>query len=63
MVDSNPLTQYRLSDIRQATATLTQDHHMFPLSLAENIGLGHPECVNDKEMVAKAAESGGATHW
>ncbi len=40
LVDGIPISQYCLSDLRRVTATLTQDHSLFPLSLGENIGLG-----------------------
>ena len=60
LCDGQPIQSYRLSDLRQATATLTQDHHLFPVSLAENIGLGNTEYVGDKAMIAKAAVLGGA---
>ncbi|KAJ7032342.1 P-loop containing nucleoside triphosphate hydrolase protein [Mycena alexandri] len=61
LVDGIPIKNYRLSDLRKAQALLTQDHKLFPLTLAENIGLGNPERVNDMEMVLQAAEAGGAT--
>ncbi|KAJ7125971.1 P-loop containing nucleoside triphosphate hydrolase protein [Mycena epipterygia] len=41
-------------------ATLTQDHKLYPLSLAENIGLGNAEHVDDMEMIMQAAADGGA---
>ncbi len=62
LIDGIPISQYRMSDLRRATATLTQEHSLFPLSLGENIGLGHAEKVNDTEMVDRSAEKGGATH-
>ncbi|PBK82609.1 P-loop containing nucleoside triphosphate hydrolase protein [Armillaria gallica] len=62
LVDSIPISQYRMSDLRRATATLTQDHSLFPLSLGENIGLGYSEKVNDTEMIDRSAEKGGASH-
>ncbi|EEB97850.1 hypothetical protein MPER_02742 [Moniliophthora perniciosa FA553] len=40
--------------------TLTQDHHLYPLSIEENIGLGHAEHVSDVDMIAEAAKKGGA---
>lgn len=36
---------------------------MFPLSLYENIGLGHPEHMANEELVAQAAEMGGAAEF
>ncbi|KAJ7732127.1 P-loop containing nucleoside triphosphate hydrolase protein [Mycena metata] len=60
LVDGIPIQNYRLSDLRKAQALLTQDHKLFPLTLAENIGLGNPERVDDMQMVLQAAEAGGA---
>ncbi|KAJ7627421.1 P-loop containing nucleoside triphosphate hydrolase protein [Roridomyces roridus] len=60
LVDGLPIKSYRLSDIRQVQAVLTQDHQLFPLSLAENIGLGSTENLHDMEMIRQAAEDGGA---
>lgn len=62
-VDSVPAQQYRSSDLRQAMATFTQDHHLYPLSLYENIALGNPALVSDAALVAKAAEQGGASEF
>ncbi|PBK79366.1 P-loop containing nucleoside triphosphate hydrolase protein [Armillaria gallica] len=42
-VDGIPISRYRMADLRRATATLTQDHSLFPLSLGENIALGYSE--------------------
>ncbi|KAK6964745.1 P-loop containing nucleoside triphosphate hydrolase protein [Favolaschia claudopus] len=60
LIDGIPIQQYRMGDLRQAQATLTQEHKLFPLTLAENIGLGYPEKVRDMEMVMQAAKDGGA---
>ncbi|KAF7316635.1 ABC transporter ATP-binding protein [Mycena chlorophos] len=54
------MREYNTADLRRATAALTQDHHLFPLSLAENIGLGNPARVGDGEAIADAARRGGA---
>ncbi|KAJ7669593.1 P-loop containing nucleoside triphosphate hydrolase protein [Mycena rosella] len=59
-VDGLPIADYRLADLRQAQATLTQDHELYPLTLGENIGLGYAEHVDDEEMVMQAARDGGA---
>ncbi|KAK0455671.1 P-loop containing nucleoside triphosphate hydrolase protein [Desarmillaria tabescens] len=60
IVDGLPLSHYRMSDLRQAMATLTQDHTIFPLSLGENIGLGCVQHVSNGSMIDCAAELGGA---
>ncbi|PBK82584.1 P-loop containing nucleoside triphosphate hydrolase protein [Armillaria gallica] len=62
LVDGIPISQYCMSDLRRATATLTQDHSLFPLSLGENIGLGYADKVKDAEMIDRAAQKGGASH-
>jgi ABC-type multidrug transport system fused ATPase/permease subunit len=60
LVDGQPMSSYRISDLRQATADLTQDHTLYPLSIRENIGLGHPPCVSDIDMITQSAKLGGA---
>ncbi|KAJ6453285.1 P-loop containing nucleoside triphosphate hydrolase protein [Mycena vitilis] len=60
LVDGLPIQRYRIADLRQTQATLTQDHNLYPLTLAENIGLGFSEHVDDKEMIMEAAREGGA---
>ncbi|KAJ7580708.1 P-loop containing nucleoside triphosphate hydrolase protein [Mycena floridula] len=47
-------------DLRQATANLTQDHQLYPLTLGENIGLGDPEHSEDRCRIVQAAKQGGA---
>ncbi|KAK7055673.1 P-loop containing nucleoside triphosphate hydrolase protein [Favolaschia claudopus] len=61
LVDGLPMKNYKLADLRKAQALLSQDHQLFPLSLAENIGLGDPDRVNDMKLVLEAAEAGGAS--
>ncbi|KAJ7893210.1 P-loop containing nucleoside triphosphate hydrolase protein [Mycena leptocephala] len=60
LVDGLPIKDYRISDLRKVQAMLTQDHKLYPLTLAENIGLGDPNRAGDTERVMQAAESGGA---
>ncbi|KAJ6500825.1 P-loop containing nucleoside triphosphate hydrolase protein [Mycena sanguinolenta] len=60
IVDGADIQAYRLADLRYATAALTQDHHLYPLSLRENIGLGNPAHVQNMEMIRAAARQGGA---
>jgi len=60
LVDGQPMNSYRIADLRQANADLTQDHTLYPLSIRENIGLGHPPCVTDMELITQAAKLGGA---
>ncbi|KAF7369845.1 P-loop containing nucleoside triphosphate hydrolase protein [Mycena sanguinolenta] len=60
LVDGLPISEYRMADLRRTQATLTQDHKLYPLTLAENIGLGYAEHVKDTEMIMEAAKDGGA---
>ncbi|KAJ7453361.1 P-loop containing nucleoside triphosphate hydrolase protein [Mycena galericulata] len=60
LIDGLPIQRYRIADLRQTQATLTQDHNLYPLTLAENIGLGYSEHVDDMEMIMQAAGDGGA---
>ncbi|KAJ7290176.1 P-loop containing nucleoside triphosphate hydrolase protein [Mycena rebaudengoi] len=60
MIDGEDIKNYKTADVRRATASLTQDHQLYPLSLGENIGLGNPEQVTDLDMVRAAAKLGGA---
>ncbi|KAF8888411.1 P-loop containing nucleoside triphosphate hydrolase protein [Gymnopilus junonius] len=60
LIDGLPSSSHRIDDLHAATTLLSQDNLLYPLSLGENIGLGYPECVNDKEMIRDAAEKGGA---
>ncbi|KAF8193957.1 P-loop containing nucleoside triphosphate hydrolase protein [Mycena galopus ATCC 62051] len=60
LVDGLPIQQYRMAELRRTQATLTQDHKLYPLTLAENIGLGFAEHVADNEMIMEAARDGGA---
>lgn len=61
LVDGVPIKNYRIADLRRVQALLTQDHKLYPLTLAENIGLGDPARVEDMERVMQAAEAGGAS--
>ncbi|KAJ6468271.1 P-loop containing nucleoside triphosphate hydrolase protein [Mycena sanguinolenta] len=61
LVDGIPIQNYRLSDLREVQAMLCQDHKLFPLSIAENIGLGNPDYINDMDMIQNAADAGGAS--
>ncbi|KAJ7028923.1 P-loop containing nucleoside triphosphate hydrolase protein [Mycena alexandri] len=60
LVDGLPIQDYRLADLRQTQATLSQDHHLYPLTLGENIGLGYSEHVDDLDMIMQSAKDGGA---
>ena len=63
LVDGRSSTEYCLADLHRATALLSQDSHIFPLTLAENIGLGYPEHSSDLDMIKEAAKEGGAAEF
>ncbi|KAF7966583.1 hypothetical protein HWV62_37815 [Athelia sp. TMB] len=60
LVDGLPMSAYKLSDLREASADLSQDHSVYPLTIRENIGLGRPGEIGDFEEVRCAAQRGGA---
>ncbi|CAK5284696.1 unnamed protein product [Mycena citricolor] len=60
LVDGTPVQKYRLSDLREAHATLMQTYRMYPLSIADNIGLGRVETMDDEDAVIDAARNGCA---
>ncbi|PBK78905.1 P-loop containing nucleoside triphosphate hydrolase protein [Armillaria solidipes] len=61
-VDGNNMTDYKLSDFRQATASFMQDHEIFPLSFLENIRMGNVDSVGGNDEVIDAVRKGGAEH-
>ncbi|KAJ2925277.1 hypothetical protein H1R20_g11818, partial [Candolleomyces eurysporus] len=60
LIDGSPAEDFDLVDLRQASMLLSQDNKVYPLSLAENIGLGCLELVEDMNLIENAAERGGA---
>ena len=63
LIAGRPSTEYNVADLHQATTLLSQDSQIFPLTLAENIGLGFPEHFSDLEMIKEAATEGGAAEF
>jgi len=63
LVEGRPSTEYNVADLHLSTTLLTQDSQIFPLTLAENIGLGYPERFSDLEMIKEAAAEGGAAEF
>ncbi|KAF8172036.1 P-loop containing nucleoside triphosphate hydrolase protein [Mycena galopus ATCC 62051] len=63
LVNGQDIRSYKIADLRAATASLTQDHHIYPLSLAENIGLGDPNQSSNEDLIADAARKGGANDF
>ena len=60
LIDGKPIEAYKAASLHESTAVLTQNHQLFPLSIAENIGIGNPSHLNDREKIASAATRGGA---
>ncbi|KAJ2917467.1 hypothetical protein MD484_g2900, partial [Candolleomyces efflorescens] len=60
LIDSRPAGDYDLLDLRRASTLLSQDNSVYPLSFAENIGLGCLDSAGDMDLIQKAAEQGGA---
>lgn len=60
LIDGENIKDFRIAGLRKAIATLTQDHHLYPLSIKENIGLGNVDAVEDLDMIMEAAKKGGA---
>ncbi|KIM46798.1 hypothetical protein M413DRAFT_440368 [Hebeloma cylindrosporum] len=63
LIDGRPSGEYCVKDLHHATAILSQDNLIYPLTLAENIGLGYPDHSSDVEMIKEAAEDGGASEF
>lgn len=63
LVDAHPIDAYHSSDLRKATALLTQEHSVFPLTLGENIGMGDPDHAMDMERIQEATKLGGAAEY
>ena len=63
LIDGHSSSEYRLNDLRRATVFLSQDTSIYPLSLAENIGLGYPAFSSNKDMITEAAKEGGALEF
>ena len=62
LVDGIPIQKYRLQELRRSIAMLTQDHQLFPLSVAENIALGAPdeEGMKDARKLEECVRLSGA---
>ncbi|KAI0819110.1 P-loop containing nucleoside triphosphate hydrolase protein [Irpex lacteus] len=60
LIDDIKSSSFRRADLAQAIASLTQDHRILPLSIAENISLGDPSHTQCMGRIREAAELGGA---
>ncbi|KAK7036001.1 ABC transporter protein [Favolaschia claudopus] len=59
-IDGRDIREYKLTSLQETIAVLTQDHHTFPLSLGENIGIGNPKEVRNRCLIEASARKGGA---
>ena len=59
-IDGLRSKDYSIDDLHRATTLLSQENNVYPLSLAENIGLGHVDLVHDQVAIEAAAKDGGA---
>ena len=63
LIDGHSSSDSRIKDLRHATVILSQDTSLYPLFLAENIGLGYPDFSSNKDVILKAAKEGGALEF
>ncbi|KAG6824175.1 hypothetical protein H0H92_007771, partial [Tricholoma furcatifolium] len=61
-VDGVPVKDYKISSLRDATTLLNQDLNVYPLSLAENVGLGDTTHVAEHKRINEALKKGGASN-
>ncbi|KAF9035473.1 P-loop containing nucleoside triphosphate hydrolase protein, partial [Panaeolus papilionaceus] len=59
-IDGRLSSSYRVGDLHKATAILSQDNSLYPLTLAENIRIRFPARSSDMDLIRQAAEEGGA---
>lgn len=61
IIDGRRAQEYKLTDLREATAVLAQDHDLFDgLSIRENVGLGRWQHMADTDLAQHALKLGGA---
>ncbi|KAJ7500376.1 P-loop containing nucleoside triphosphate hydrolase protein, partial [Mycena galericulata] len=60
LIEGQDIRDYKLDELRRATAMFTQDHHIYPLSLSENIGIGNPEQASNEHLIEESAKKGRA---
>ncbi|KAI0086163.1 P-loop containing nucleoside triphosphate hydrolase protein [Irpex rosettiformis] len=61
LIDGIKSSFFRREDLTRTIASLTQDHRILPLTVAENISLGDLDHVHSMGRVWEAAELGGAS--
>ncbi|GJE98932.1 ABC transporter ATP-binding protein [Phanerochaete sordida] len=63
LIDGVDAQAYRPLDRHEATALLTQDYNILPLTISENIALGDPYDIADEYRVQEAARLGGSADF
>lgn len=61
LINDRPIQNYKVQGLREAQAILRQDYqHFQSFTVAENIGIGLPERMDDISRIRRAAEQGEA---
>jgi ABC-type multidrug transport system fused ATPase/permease subunit len=61
MVDGQDARTFRLKDLREASAVLSQDHEILGgVSVMESVGLGRWKHKDDQDLIEQAMRQGGA---
>lgn len=60
LLDGRDLRDYDLEDLRANIGVIFQDFVRYHLTVAENIGVGQIEAMDDRARIERAAHSGGA---
>lgn len=61
LINDRPIQDYKMQGLREAQAILRQDYqHFSSFTVAENIGIGLPERMDDMSRIRRAAEQGEA---
>jgi ATP-binding cassette subfamily B protein/subfamily B ATP-binding cassette protein MsbA len=61
MLDDEPLTDLKISDLRSQISIVLQEPFLFPLTIAENIAYGRPDATRDQ--IIAAAQSASADEF
>lgn len=63
LIDGVNAQDYRPLDRHEATALLSQEYNILPLTISENIALGDPYDIPDTYRVHEASKLGGAVDF
>lgn len=62
-IDGIPLAAFEVAELRRQVAVMCQDFVRYPLTVAENIGLGDVTAVDDRPRIVQAAQAAGIDEW